>query len=153
MRAITRRHPNSPARTLSPCMPTSDGNGKPRGGDEEKRKQVKQSSGDRRQQADDNGAFGAASVGKMTRPNTRDQRGCELTAGDKPDHKRAQAETLMHVQRQHWQRDANNEKSDEDRAHNRQQRRYRLLGRGRRIQAARVRDDFAGMSYEKATGR
>ena len=70
----------------------------------------------------------------------------------------------MHVQRQHWQRDANNEKSEEDRAHNRQQRRYRLLGRGRRIQAARVRDDFAGrvgkavetvgacMSYEKAIG-
>ena len=44
----------------------------------------------------------------------------ELTASDETDHEGAEAKTLMDMQRQHRQRDANDKKGDQDDAHDRQ---------------------------------
>ena len=53
----------------------------------------------------------APAVGVVARPHARDQRGRELTARDETDHEGAEAKALMHMQRQHRQREANDQKA------------------------------------------
>jgi hypothetical protein len=74
------------------------------------------------QQTCNDGTLGAARIGIMPGPNPRDERGQKLAAGDQADHEGAQAEALMHVQRQNRKRHADDEKADEDHGHDRQER-------------------------------
>ena len=75
----------------------------------------------RHQQAHQHRALGAPTVGEVAGPEPGDERGRELAASHQSDHKRAQTEDLVHVQRHDWQRKADDEESDEDHRHDRQQ--------------------------------
>lgn len=98
---------------------------------EQQRTQVDQSGRRGRQQTRDNRALRAMAVRIVARPGSRDQRCSELTAGDEADHESAEPQSVVDVERKHRHRDADDEKGDEDCAHDRQQRnRERTRGGG-----------------------
>ena len=90
---------------------------------DQERAQVEQSGRRGREQTQDDRALRAAAVRVVTRPRPRDQRCSELTAGDEADHERAESQSVVDIKREHGHRDADDEKGDEDHAHDRQQRR------------------------------
>ena len=78
------------------------------------------------------GPLGAAHVGIVAGPHTRQKRRGELAAGDESDDERAEAQALMHVQRNHRNGDANDQEDCDDDGDDRQQRRDDRSCRGRR---------------------
>jgi hypothetical protein len=61
-------------------------------------------------------------------PGTRDQGRRELAAGDEPDGESSLPQSVVHVKRKHRHGDADDEKGDEDYAHDRQQARRDARG-------------------------
>jgi hypothetical protein len=74
-----------------------------------------------REQTQNDRAFRAATVRIVTRPRSRNQRCGELTSGNDADHEGAKSQSVVYVQRKHGHGDADDEKTDENDAHDRQQ--------------------------------
>ena len=71
--------------------------------DEKERQEVQQSSGCGYEEAGNGCALGASTVGKVTRPESREQRRAKLCAGDEADHEGAKSQALVHMEREHRQ--------------------------------------------------
>jgi len=98
--------------------------------DEAERHEVEEPGAGGDRQARDDGVLGAARVGMAAGPHAREDRGGKLAAGHETHQEGAETKSLVHMQRQHRQRDPDHEKSDEHRRHDRQQRRERGSKRG-----------------------
>ena len=80
----------------------------------------------------------AASIGVAPGPYARDDRCGELTARHEPDDHGAQAEAMVHVERQDGHRQADDKKRHKDGAHDGQQ------GARRDCRCGALKDDFHG---------
>lgn len=68
----------------------------------------------------------------MTRPQSRNQRGRELTAGDDAYNESSEPQTLMDVEREHWHRKPDDEVGQEHDCYDRQECNHRRPFRRRR---------------------
>jgi hypothetical protein len=82
---------------------------------------VKQAGDGGRQQTGHDAPLRAIGVGKLPRPDAREERNGELAAGHEADSKRAETEILVHVQGKHRQGQPDGQESGEHRGHDRQQ--------------------------------
>ncbi len=63
----------------------------------------------------------------LARPQPRDERCCELATDDQAHNEGAKAKVLVHMKRQHWHRQTDDEERYENHAHDREQRGDRVL--------------------------
>ncbi len=80
---------------------------------EANRAEVERASSGAKEQPDDDRAPGASGVGVAARPEARDERRRELDARGEANHDRTEPKLLMHVERQHRHRHADDEVRDQ----------------------------------------